>query len=141
MQENIQKTKLSRMTRQRSVILSELRKVTSHPTAEQLYSIVKECLPRISLGTVYRNLEFLVESGDVRKIDSAGNIRRFDGDMSPHSHARCEICGEITDIFDNPIKNVDLNKVEINNFTITSACVDYTGICHTCASKEPMYRQ
>ncbi len=141
MQENMQKAKLSRMTRQRAVILSELQKVTSHPTAEQLHSIVKESMPNISLGTVYRNLEFLVESGEIRKIDFAGNVRRFDGDLRPHSHARCQVCGCLTDIFDNPIKINDFSKVEINNFTITDASIDYIGVCHSCASQNAMYRQ
>ena len=47
------------MTRQRAVILEELRKLTTHPTADELYQIVRARMPRISLGTVYRNLCFL----------------------------------------------------------------------------------
>ena len=73
----------TRMTRQRAVILEELRKVKTHPTADELYSIVRERLPRISLGTVYRNLDFLTESKEILKLESAGSIRRFDGDTRP----------------------------------------------------------
>ena len=52
-----------RMTRQREVILDELRKLHSHPTADGLYTRVRRRLRRISLGTVYRNLEVMAEGG------------------------------------------------------------------------------
>jgi len=55
--------KTQRNTRQRQVVLEELRKLTSHPTAAELYEITRARLPKISLGTVYRNLEVLAENG------------------------------------------------------------------------------
>ena len=76
----------TRMARQRAVILEELRKLKSHPTADELYSIVRERLPRISLGTVYRNLDFLADSGEIRRLEAAGSTKRFDGDISNHQH-------------------------------------------------------
>lgn len=63
----------TRMTRQRAVILEELRKTATHPTADELYSIVRRRLPRISLGTVYRNLDFL---GRQRRDPPSGNRRQ-----------------------------------------------------------------
>ncbi|MDR2745258.1 MAG: transcriptional repressor, partial [Desulfovibrio sp.] len=76
------------MTRQRSVILEELRKVDTHPTADELYTIVRVRLPHISLGTVYRNLEYLVAAGEIARLESAGTSMRFDGDVSGHQHVR-----------------------------------------------------
>ena len=61
----------TRMTRQRMVILEELRKVKTHPTADELYAMVRTRMPRISLGTVYRNLDFLTESKEILKLESA----------------------------------------------------------------------
>ena len=61
-----------RMTQQRQVILEELRLCRSHPTADELYSRVRRRLPRISLGTVYRNLETLAERGLIRKMEVGG---------------------------------------------------------------------
>ena len=55
--------KTTRMTRQRKLILEELRRMKSHPTADEIYSMVREKLPRISLGTVYRNLQLLTGPG------------------------------------------------------------------------------
>ena len=67
----------TRMTRQRAVILEELRKVKTHPTADELNSIVRERLPRISLGTVYRNLDFLADTGEIRRDDKTVRWRYF----------------------------------------------------------------
>ena len=60
------------MTRQRRVILEALRGTTSHPTADEVYEMVRRRLPRISLGTVYRNLEILSGEGLVAKLEMAG---------------------------------------------------------------------
>ena len=65
----------TRMTRQRMVILEELRKVKTHPTADELYAMVSTRMPRISLGTVYRNLDFLTESKEILKLESAGSSK------------------------------------------------------------------
>ena len=75
--------RLQRNTRQRQVILEELQKLTSHPTAAVLYDIVRRRLPKISLGTVYRNLELLARMGMVQKLELAGGEARFDGNVAP----------------------------------------------------------
>ncbi len=124
--------KNSRMTRQRSLILAELQKVTTHPTAEELYIAVKEKMPRISLGTVYRNLEFLSETGVIRKLDSAGTVRRFDGDMSNHSHVRCVVCNKVADIFEDFSQKFELDSVNVQGFSLASVNVEFEGICHEC---------
>ena len=72
-------TKLRRNTPQRRIILEELCAVTTHPTAGELYGIVRRRLPRVSLGTVYRNLEVLYANGVINKLDYAGAEARFDG--------------------------------------------------------------
>ncbi len=124
--------KNSRMTRQRSLILEELKKVTTHPTAEELYSVVKAKLPQISLGTVYRNLEFLSDTGVIRKLETAGTVRRFDGNMSKHSHVRCMICNKVADIFEDYSGKLELETTHVENFSLTSVNVEFEGICHEC---------
>ena len=69
----IEQTGKMRLTTQRQIILEELSKVTSHPTANEVYDMVRKRLPRIGLGTVYRNLELMAESGLILKLDSASN--------------------------------------------------------------------
>jgi len=87
-----------RLTRQREVILRELRKLTSHPTADALYLIVRQHLPRISLGTIYRNLEELSAAGLIQKLEFGGGQRRFDGTVDDHLDVRCTDCGRGADV-------------------------------------------
>ena len=75
-----------RMTRQREIILQELRKVTSHPSADEIYLMVRKVMPKISIGTVYRNLELLFQRGLVAKIEISGSQMRFDGNPQKHYH-------------------------------------------------------
>lgn len=122
----------TRMTRQRAVILEELRKVKSHPTADEVYSIVRERLPRISLGTVYRNLDFLADTGQILKLEAAGSTKRFDGDTSWHQHVRCIHCGRIGDVMTpQPVPSFD--SLSVDGFHIVGARVEYDGICDSCA--------
>lgn len=121
----------TRMTKQRKVILEELRKVHSHPTADELYEMVRTRMPRISLGTVYRNLDFLTESGEILKIDAAGSIRRFDGDTRPHQHVRCRVCGRIGDVIP-PLPSPNVDEVKVEGFRILSSRIEYEGICDRC---------
>ncbi|MEG2172654.1 MAG: transcriptional repressor [Desulfovibrionaceae bacterium] len=124
----------TRMTRQRAVILEELRKVKSHPTADEVYGIVRERLPRISLGTVYRNLDFLADSGQILKLEAAGSTKRFDGEIAWHQHVRCIYCGRIGDVMlPRPAPTID--DISVPGFTITGARVEYDGICDACAQK------
>ena len=86
-----------RMTRQRNVILEELRKVDTHPSADEVYDMVRRRLPRISLGTVYRNLEILSQNGRIQKLEIGGTQKRFDGNPANHYHLRCIHCDRLAD--------------------------------------------
>jgi Fur family ferric uptake transcriptional regulator len=125
------------MTKQRQVILEELRIMHSHPTADELYERVRERLPRISLGTVYRNLERLAGSGMIRRIENAGSQMRFDGDLHGHQHIRCISCGRIEDIMIEPEPtDCDRKLVEGTGFRLVERRVEYTGICPECSAKQ-----
>lgn len=125
----------TRLTRQRVVILDELRKLTSHPTADELYTLVRERIPRISLGTVYRNLDFLAETGEILKLESAGSTRRFDGCVIPHQHVRCIMCGKVGDV--QPMHEVPaVTEVAAHGFRVTGARVEFEGLCEACEACE-----
>ena len=88
--------KKTRNTRQRSVILDILRQSCAHPTAETIYREARQALPNISLGTVYRNLNFLRDQGTVREIrPSEGGSSRFDAADTPHAHFHCVHCSAL----------------------------------------------
>ena len=91
--------KKTRNTRQRSVILEILRGSLEHPTAETVYREARRALPNISLGTVYRNLNFLRDQGAVREIrPNEGGSSRFDAADTPHAHFHCVLCNALLDI-------------------------------------------
>jgi len=91
--------KKTRNTRQRGVILDILQESCSHPTAETVYREARRVLPNISLGTVYRNLNFLRDHGAVREIRSSeGGSSRFEGAHTPHAHFHCVHCSALLDI-------------------------------------------
>ncbi|MEN8140933.1 MAG: transcriptional repressor [Thermodesulfobacteriota bacterium] len=122
-----------RMTKQRQVILEELCKVTSHPTADEMYQMIRKRLPKISLGTVYRNLEILSELGMVLKLDVGGTQKRFDGNVNPHHHIRCSTCGCVADIMALPV-DPDLERVaqEMTDFRIERHSLEFIGTCPSC---------
>lgn len=123
-----------RMTKQRSVILEELRKVTSHPTADQLHQMVRKRLPGISIATVYRNLEILSEEGLVLKMDVAGTQRRFDGTPENHYHIRCSKCGRVDDVDIEPIASMEGAAEQLCGYRVSSHWVEFTGICPDCSN-------
>ena len=125
-----------RMTKQREIILEELKKLRTHPTASELYDIVRTKLPKISLGTVYRNLEILAEMGMIKKLEIAGKEKRWDGDISKHYHFRCMKCGKVEDIFlkDDDLATLDsFFKNRINdNVKFEEMNVEISGLCSEC---------
>jgi len=123
-----------RLTTQRQVILEELGKVTSHPTANEVYDMVRKRLPRIGLGTVYRNLELMAESGLILKLEVGGTQKRFDATTDLHYHIRCSTCGKVDDI--NLPVQPEINKMAASatDYQILSHHVEFSGICSTCSS-------
>ena len=129
-----------RVTTQRRVILEELHKLHSHPTADALYTIVKRRLPHISLGTVYRNLELLSDHKLIKKLELSGSQRRYDGNVEEHHHVRCIRCGKVGDVFieDAPL---DIKEREMKTgFRILGIRVEFTGICPDCAHNEASHK-
>ena len=121
-----------RLTSQRQVILEELKKVTSHPTANEVYDMVRKRLPRIGLGTVYRNLDLLAEKGIIKKLEVGGEQKRFDGDTSPHYHIRCMRCNRVEDIFIERDMELEKNAASCCNYKILDHHVQFSGICSKC---------
>ena len=121
-----------RLTSQRQVILEELRKVKSHPTANEIYDMVRRRLPRIGLGTVYRNLDLLADYGIIKKLEVGGEQKRFDGDVSQHYHVRCVKCGCVEDIDVERRSDLDENASACCDYKILDHHVQFSGICGNC---------
>ncbi len=126
--------KQHRMTRQRRIILETVKGLKTHPTADEVFGLVRKRLPRISLGTVYRNLELLTEQGAIHKLDTAGQQKRFDGDITPHSHVKCIKCGKIDDLYFE-LPKPSAAWAEETDFKILEYKVELLGICPDCQKK------
>lgn len=121
-----------RHSRQRQVILEELRKLKTHPTAALLYEIARQRLPRLSLATVYRNLDLLARNGIVRKLDLAGGEARFDGDTGPHYHVRCHECGRVDDVHELPDEPTWHDVKKLSGYDIIGHRLEFIGVCPAC---------
>jgi Fur family ferric uptake transcriptional regulator len=122
-----------RKTRQREMIREELMKLRTHPSADELYRRVRKRLPRISLGTVYRNLEMLSREGMIQRLDVGGSQMRFDGDCSDHQHIRCVRCGRIDDMAAVPtLSKSERNAVKLTGYRFLSRRVEFLGLCPAC---------
>jgi Fur family ferric uptake transcriptional regulator len=122
------------MTRQRKVILEEIRRVRNHPSADQVYLMVRKRLPHISLATVYRNLDILSAEGAILKLEMGGGQRRYDGETCAHHHVRCVRCGRIGDIPEDACPLPDMAGVEVEGFLLLTRQIEFTGLCRHCAA-------
>jgi Fur family ferric uptake transcriptional regulator len=106
-----------------------------------LYHRVRKHLPKISLGTVYRNLELLSQNESIRKIQMSGSEARFDGETRPHHHARCIECGAIDDLFGVSEDVVRSHHESLDNYDIRGYRIEFYGLCPNCrgvwAESEP----
>jgi Fur family ferric uptake transcriptional regulator len=125
-----------RNTRQRQVILEELQKLTSHPTAAVLHQFVRRRLPKISLGTVYRNLELLVGMGLIQKLDFAGAEAHFDGNVQNHAHLRCVRCGRVDDVSAPPLDLAEGATHDWGGYQVLGHRLEFFGICPVCEGRQ-----
>ena len=119
---------------QRDLIRKDLLCRYDHPTADMVYQSIRQKLPNISLGTVYRNLRFLVEHGDAISLNLGDGKEHFDGQTTPHYHFICKECGAIEDIW---IKNIAIPIQNIPDFSgeILGHNTYFYGLCAHCKSK------
>jgi len=125
---------MRRKTDQREAILKILMNTRIHPTADDIYDEVREEIPNISKGTVYRNLKVLQETGQVRECNLDGTRSRFEVTIASHYHFRCENCGRVLDL-DVPIHTeLDREIAEQTGLRISHHQLEFRGLCHDCQS-------
>ena len=122
-------------SKQRERILNLLQSTGIHPTASWIYDQLKNEFPDLSMGTVYRNLNILIEQGLVKKIDFGSTFDRFDANTTAHYHFICEICGSIYDLKTPIIYTLNEKVKEETNFEIHSHRIEFYGICENCKKK------
>lgn len=122
-------------SRQREEILSVLKSTKEHPTAAMIYEAARKKIPNLSLGTVYRNLDVLETMGLLKPIRNGHAHDRYDGDVSPHYHLICDVCGAVLDLPMSYRKDLDTDAAKLG-FTIRDHRLDFHGLCPACAKKK-----
>lgn len=121
-----------RMTHQREMILDQLRRCKIHPTADELYGRIKKILPRISLATVYRNLEILSAAGIIKKLENSGRQKRFDWDPQDHDHVFCTRCQRVDNLTCPETSRPSIDPAKGKGYRITGWKIEFFGLCPVC---------
>jgi Fur family peroxide stress response transcriptional regulator len=126
---------VSRRSKQKEAILRCLRATKSHPNATWIYEEVRKEIPKISLGTVYRNLRLMSERGEIQEMDLGGDHSRFDGNAQNHYHFECEVCGRIFDVEEPIDRDIDERVSRNTGFQVVSHRLEFCGLCLDCRDK------
>jgi Fur family transcriptional regulator, peroxide stress response regulator len=121
-----------RNTKQLRVVWEAIKGDDSHPTADQVYDKVRESLPNVSLGTVYRNLQKLVADEKLQVL-MLGRTQHFDPLVKRHQHFICEKCGRVFDLLVDQETDITLARLPHAGFKVTSHQTAFYGACKRCA--------
>lgn len=128
--------KRNRTSAQRERILELLRSTDTHPTVDWIYAQLKNEFPKLSLGTVYRNVRILVEQGLLQRLPSGSTFDRYDGNVAPHYHVICNRCGRMFDLHIPLDSSLEEKARQMSQFLILGHRVEFYGICTECQSKQ-----
>lgn len=119
--------------RKRDAILAYLRSTDQHPSAETVYTALKQQIPDLSLGTVYRNISLFKDQGLIISLGSVGGVERYDGNVEPHVHFICTGCGRVLDLHGMKVPE-ELNAAagRESGGQIVSCQLNFTGLCENC---------
>jgi Fe2+ or Zn2+ uptake regulation protein len=123
-------------SKQRELILHTVLENPIHPTADTVYEQVRQVNPRISLGTVYRNLNFLSELGILKKISMPVGSDRFDGRLDDHYHMICDCCGQVFDVECDALQELDSQIMHLQGFQVLKHHLILSGICRDCRESQ-----
>lgn len=121
------------MTKIQKAILDTVQSSEQHLSANQVFAILRNQFPSISLGTVYRNLNQFANSKLIRRVTKTDSADYYEGNMNPHDHSICVCCGEMSDIHIPGMKNFIKNQVDEN---IVSFDIIVNIVCSKCKSKD-----
>ena len=119
-------------SKQRDMILQYITSSCTHPTAEMVYKDLKEEIPNLSLGTVYRNLDRFVKENLILRIKIPNDKDRFDVNTKKHVHAICTKCGKVTDISLKQIDDLDYCIQDLFKCKLISTSLVFYTTCNVC---------
>ena len=121
-----------KFSKQREMILNQVKMFPVHPTADQVYTALKAENPNLSLGTVYRNLNLLSEMGELLKIRIADGSDRFDGRTDCHYHMVCDKCSRVFDVELSELDGLNDTVSHKYGHRLTMVTLNLNGVCCEC---------
>lgn len=118
-----------RVTNQRTAVFDFLSRSDTHPTVDDIYEGVRADLPRISVATVYKSVESLVDVGLVKPIYLGHAATRYDASTDEHAHFRCIGCNQITDV---PLTQSPIARDDLDHCEMIGSSVEFYGFCASC---------
>jgi Fur family peroxide stress response transcriptional regulator len=128
--------KTSRPSRQRSLVMQSILHRYDHPTAEMVWQTARGVDSKISLATVYRNLERMVDEGRINKFAVGDEADHYEPNVADHIHARCVNCGQIFDITSRLPARIGVKVQQEIGFQPQNCQVMVEGLCKKCKAKE-----
>ena len=126
----------SKNFRKRNAILSYLQDKVTHPSAETIYTDLKQQIPDLSMATVYRNLTKFRQEGLVQCVATVKGVERFDGNVGPHVHFICQDCDAVIDLMDMEVPESLKTVAEACTGGSVSDCqLTFSGLCQDCLEK------
>ena len=127
--------------RKRNAILHYLQSVTDHPSAETVFTHLKQEIPDLSMGTVYRNLNLFKSQGLAVSVATVKGVERFDGNCDPHVHFICSECDAVIDLMEMAIPEA-LRKTAENccGGEVGDCHLSFTGVCRDCLEGKKTHR-
>ncbi len=126
---------MSYQTTQKQAILQWVMQAKNHPTAEDVFQAVKEQCPKISFATVYRNLDALAQTGQIKEVQFVDKKKRYEGLLHDHQHFICTKCDRIIDMELSKLLNVDEIGKKLQCHQVNSFNLELIGLCATCRAK------
>ena len=123
--------------RKRNAILSYLRSTTAHPSAETVFTDLKQQIPDLSMGTVYRNLNLFRQQGLASVVATVRGVERFDANTEPHVHFICEGCDSVIDLMEMEVPEALKNRASQYSGGRADVCqLSFTGVCGACINQK-----
>ena len=127
----------SKNFRKRNAILSYMQDKVTHPSAETIYTDLKQQIPDLSMATVYRNLTKFRQECLIQCVATVKGVERYDANTDPHVHFICRHCDAVIDLHEMQIPSQLINQAkEITGGQVDSCILSFTGLCRDCLNKE-----
>jgi Fe2+ or Zn2+ uptake regulation protein len=130
-----------RQTRQLVAVFGVVSAATDHPTAEEVHERVRRRQPRVSLGTVYRNLQKLAAQQRIRVVYLKDRAARYDGMVEDHDHFACESCGAVIDLLGTRAERPVCSELGRAGHSVRTHALTFYGRCAECATTEATHER